>query len=716
MPETASRNLALIIDDEPIIRRILKALLGDTFNILEAEDGEEGLDLFIRSSPDIVLLDLYMPAINGLHFLQQARDINPDIPVIVISGAGKKNDIAEALRLGACDYLFKPIESAEALNSSINKALKKAQRTYEKRQYQRRLEHEVEEKTRNLKLSERRYRSLVSNIPVGIFRWKIGQKSSFITSNQAMASILGYDTLTELLLTPPETLLSSKGDWQFFLRELDRHGKIISAEVLVKTKNNKELWTAVSAFIGEGNDGRIIDGVLVDISKRKEAEEKVKQLSFFDTLTNLPNRAMLIYHLRQAISSCRRKSRSGGVIFLGLNRFKVINDSLGHHVGDEVLKKLAETLSSLVRDEDTLARVGGDEFAILFADVTDSEEATGRKLSAIAEKIRHALQAPLLAKGHELYVTAGIGIALFPENGLEAEGILQNSSTASNICKKSEHRSHQFYLPEMQKAADRRIMLERDLRQAIANHELQLYYQPQVNKDGIIVGAEALVRWIHPHDGVISPSSFIPLAEETGVIIPLGNWVLNEVCRQMSLWKQQSLTDSVNHISINVSPRQFRQPEFVDMVENTIRKNLTDPKMLTIEITEGIVISDLEDTISKMKKLRELGISFSIDDFGTGYSSLSYLHRLPLDQLKIDRSFTQGLSRETNSMPIVSTIIVMARNLGFDIVAEGVETEKELSYFTQLECRKIQGFYFSKPLPLEDFTKKLKIGKLPPKN
>jgi diguanylate cyclase (GGDEF)-like protein/PAS domain S-box-containing protein len=698
--------LLSIDDDKETQLHIRTFLTSHTFSLLEAENSLTGLCIIERERPDLVLLGLDMP--DSQIVLMKVKDIFPGTPVIIITGHNRQAEIDQALQSGAWDYLFKPLHNPSVLLHTIGQNL----------EYARLIRNITARKLmeKDLQESEGHYRSLVANIPVGIFRCSPGKNGVFIMANPAIASMLGYASIEELMRTKPGDLHIRESDHQEFLAGLYRHGKVISSELLVKKRDGSPLWAALSAYVVQDSHGnpRYIDTLIEDISKRKEAEEKVKHLAFFDALTDLPNRSMLLFHLNQAISGARRRSTYGGVIFLDLDRFKIVNDSLGHTTGDIFLQKVAERLRILVRAEDTVARIGGDEFAILFPDVSQTIQDAGRKLGTIAEKIKTNVAKAFSIEGHELYITASIGIALFSGDADSAEEILRHASTAAGRCKELERNRCMFYLPDMQAAADQRLIIEKELRNTLERRELQLFFQPQVEASGRIVGAEALVRWEHPHRGFIPPTEFIPIAEQTGMILSLGEWVLFEACHQMTSWKKKGISKHLRHIAVNISPWQFRQPDFTSIVRRVLTLTGADPSMLTIEITEGVVINDLKDTIAKMLELKDLGIRFSIDDFGTGYSSLSYLHRLPLDQLKIDRSFTQGLAKGSRFASIVSTIIILADNLGFNVIAEGVETITELNFLLENKCTTFQGYYFSRPLPPADFQNRLKACALSP--
>ena len=705
--DTPDYPTILTIDDEAIIRYSFKAFLEDQqFNVLEAEDGVIGLELFAQHTPDLVLLDLNMPEMDGLTVLEKMRDLSQETPIVVISGTGELTDIAQALRLGAWDYLFKPIQDLSVLLHSIQKVLERARLIKENKQYQLNLEQKVQERTLELKQSEKRYRSLVANIPVGLYRYTPGTTSSFITANPAASKILGYDNVDELLASNPDDIYVNDHDGGELLEQLLTFGEVLGKELQIKHQNGSHTWAAVTAHVVKNDDGTVqhIDTMIEDISKRREAEEQIKHLAYYDRLTDLPNRTLLLYQLRGAIKECIKNGTQGGIIFVDLDRFKMINDSLGHITGDIFLQRVARRLTTLLNEDETVARIGGDEFAVLFSSIHTSSKDARHILQAIAENIRKELARAIHIGNHELYITASLGIALYPEGADNAEEVLKHASTAVSRLKKTERNKSIFYQPDMQDAATQRLEIEKELRGAIDRDELQLYYQPQVDGTGTIFGTEALIRWEHPQRGIVSPGDFIPVAEETGLILSIGEWVILTACMQLKQWQEQNIGDALRHVSVNVSPWQFRQPDFAEIVNRTIGRSGVDPAKITIEITEGVALNNLEDTIGKMLALKQQGIRFSIDDFGTGYSSLSYLDRLPLDQLKIDRSFIQGITDNSSFASIVSTIIVMADSMGFDVVAEGVETISELNFLLEKNCDAFQGFYFSKPLPASDFA------------
>ena len=438
-------------------------------------------------------------------------------------------------------------------------------------------------------------------------------------------------------------------------------------------------------------------------NQRQIAEETIRYQAHFDELTNLPNRRLLLYHLKQEIARSRRHGHFGALLFLDLDHFKNINDSLGHVVGDALLRAVARRIDAHTRDEDTAARLGGDEFVVLVGVVERTVDAAISGGHALAEALLDRIRKPFTIEGHELTVSASIGVAIFPLGGETPESLLQQADLAMYKAKDNGRSNVQVFLPTMQAEVDRRLEVERGLRQALVRGELRVYYQPQVQANGRIVGAEALVRWSHPEMGLVPPSAFIHVAEESGLIFELGAQVLYRACRDLA-----SL-DAHNRIriSVNISPKQFREPQFIERVAQILKATGAPPDLLTLEITENVVIDNLDTTIARMHELRAMGIRFSIDDFGTGHSSLAYLKRLPLDAIKIDQSFVRHATSDPSDAIIVETILVMARHLGLDAIAEGVEDDAALRFLMTRGCHKFQGYLFARPEPFHMLCERL---------
>ncbi|MDG9927035.1 MULTISPECIES: bifunctional diguanylate cyclase/phosphodiesterase [unclassified Pseudomonas] len=442
-----------------------------------------------------------------------------------------------------------------------------------------------------------------------------------------------------------------------------------------------------------------------DISELKEAQAQVRHLAYHDPLTNLPNRALLMDRLTQQIALLKRHNLHGALLFLDLDHFKHINDSLGHPVGDAVLKMVTARLEASVRLEDTVARLGGDEFVVLISGLEGSRTEVNRQVRQVAEKLRGLLAEPMLLDGHRLQVTPSIGIALVPAHGDNPTDLLKRADIALYRAKDSGRNTIQVFRRSMQEAASERLRLESDLRLALARGEFELYFQPQVDaRDGSVIGSEALLRWSHPTLGPQSPAQFIQVLEESGLILEVGAWVLSEACHASARMMRDGLVGrDAFQLCVNISPRQFRQNDFVERVERCLAQSQLPASMLKLEITEGIVIHNLDDTIAKMRRLKKLGLSFAMDDFGTGYSSLTYLKRLPVDVLKIDQSFVRDATSDPNDAEIVRAIVAMARSLNLEVIAEGVEQQEQLDFLLQQGCHQYQGYLFSRPVPLQEF-------------
>jgi len=428
-------------------------------------------------------------------------------------------------------------------------------------------------------------------------------------------------------------------------------------------------------------------------AERARSETQIRRLAFYDPLTELANRRLLQETMQHELEVAKRHELYGALLYLDLDNFKTLNDSLGHHVGDELLVQLSRRLRGALRKEDIPARLGGDEFVVLITGENRSRQQAAESALNVAKKIQAAISVPYRLHGYEHVITSSMGITLYPEKDATAADVLKQGDTAMYRAKEEGRNTVCFYNPEMQQEADNRLLLEKELRMAISGGQFEVYFQPQVNCQGALVSAEALVRWLHPERGMVSPAEFIPIAEETGLILELGAWILKDAC--------EFTRDCP--IAVNISPMEFRQPDFVSRVTQTLRETGADASKLMIELTEGIVIENIGDTISKMSALKEMGIRISIDDFGTGYSSLAYLKLLPLDQLKINNEFVRDINIDPNGAVIVDTIISMARHLGLDVVAEGVETREQLEFLKDKGCQIVQGYYFSIPLNKDDF-------------
>ena len=536
--------------------------------------------------------------------------------------------------------------------------------------------------------------------------------ANIIRVNQAFQDITGY-TSEEVLGKNPRILNSGRQDkafyaamWQQLLTEGSWTG-----EMWDRRKDGRVYpkWLTITAVKnGQGKTTQYV-AIFSDITARKQAEEEIRNLAFYDALTKLPNRRLLLDRFRLALSVSARSHHYGAVLFLDMDRFKTLNDALGHDHGDLMLIEVARRIQSCVREVDTVARLGGDEFVVLLEEVDANAEEASQKVALIAEKIRVALAVPYQIKGYEHHSSPSIGVCLYRGSVESVDILLKHADLAMYQAKDSGRNAVRFFDPAMQHAVEMHAVLEADLRRAIPNLELRLYYQIQVDNEHRTLGAEALVRWMHPKRGMVSPAQFIPIAEESSLILDVGHWVMETACRQLALWSKREQTRDLV-LAVNVSAQQFRKHDFVENIAAVVRTHQVNPALLKLELTESVVLADVSDVVDKMHALKALGIKLSLDDFGTGYSSLSYLKRLPLVQIKIDQSFVRDIATDPNDAVMVQTIIDLAQNFCLNVIAEGVETEAQLDFLKQNGCMAYQGYLFSKPVPVEEFEALLGKG------
>lgn len=524
--------------------------------------------------------------------------------------------------------------------------------------------------------------------------------------NRAYTETTGY-TAEEVMGRVPRAIETEKQDKKYFAAAKEQvkvtgswHG-----EILNRRKSGQVYLTEMHISAVYDKTGEVTNYVLnfSDLTEQKAAEKQINDLAFYDVLTGLPNRRMLMDRLKHALTLNKLNQRQDALLYVDLDNFKNLNDTLGHGKGDLLLQQVSTRLRACVRDCDTVARIGDDEFVVILEGLHKNitEAAAGAEM--IAKKILGSLSRPYQLAETRFQGSASLGIALFAEQPEAVDDLLKRADLAMYQAKAAGRNTLRFYDPEMQRAVNSRAALEADLRHAIAGNQLELYFQPQVDKDQKIIGAEALIRWKHPTRGLVPPFEFIPLAEEVGLILPIGQWVLETACAQLKAWENNLLVKNFE-LAVNVSALQFRQADFVERVSAALKQNNVEASRLKIELTESMMFDNIEDTILKMQRLKEVGVRFSMDDFGTGYSSLSYLTRLPLDQLKIDQSFVRNIGGvHNNDAVIVQTIIGMTHNLGMSVIAEGVETEAQRNFLEHNGCSNFQGYLFSRPVPLADF-------------
>ena len=494
---------------------------------------------------------------------------------------------------------------------------------------------------------------------------------------------------------------AESGDRQILTELLGQQSQCRNLEAKFRKKSGEVISGLISASVIELDGVSCILSFMRDISDLKDAEEKIRDLAFYDPLTGLPNRRLLLDRLQHSLATGARTGRKRALFFIDLDNFKNLNDTLGHHTGDLLLQEVARRLASCVREADTVARLGGDEFVVLLEELSNIPEEAAAQVEAIGKKILEAMDHPFWLEGRECRSTSSIGVKLFGDRAESATDIMQHADIALYQAKAAGRNAMRFYAPALQAAINARASMETDLRHAIKGNEFELYYQPQVDSTGLI-GAEALIRWNHPRSGILAPDEFIPLAEETGLILPLGDWVLETACKQIAAWAEQKETAHLS-VAVNISARQFRQPDFVHRVLAVLDRTGANPQRLKLELTESMLLENIEDVIARMTVLKSHHLEFALDDFGTCYSSLAYLRRLPLDQLKIDRSFVWDMLTDASNGAIVQAIISMGRAMGLLVTAEGVETEEQRDYLLQLGCHSFQGYLFGRPRPLGEF-------------
>ncbi len=530
-----------------------------------------------------------------------------------------------------------------------------------------------------------------------------------LRANRAFLDAMGY-THEEIIGKDPRVFKSDKHTPDFYAgmwRSINETGSW-EGEIWDRCKDGRLIfrWLNITAIANE--DGVVTHYVSTqtDITARKIAEEAVEHLAFYDPLTDLPNRRLLSDRLQQAQASFARTGKEGAILFIDLDNFKALNDTQGHDVGDLLLVQVAKRLKACVREGDTVARLGGDEYVVVLEDLDEDPVEAATQAKAVGKKILQALNKPYVLVGHEYRNTPSIGVTLLDDPQQSIEDILKQADIAMYQAKKSGRNTLQFFDPRMQEAINTRVAVEKELLSAIERSEFELHYQAQVDANGKILGAEALIRWNHPRQGIVAPDKFIPLAEETGLIWPIGAWVFEAACAQLKAWQQhETARDLV--LAVNVSVKQLQHEDFVQLVKSIVERFQINPYRLKLELTESMLVENVEETIAKIEELRALGIRFSLDDFGTGYSSLQYLKKIPLDQLKIDQSFVRGIETDRHDRDIVRTVIAIAQSMDLDVIAEGVETEGQLHVLMDRGCNSYQGYLFGKPLPIAQFEQYL---------
>ena len=698
---THSPAVVLVADDDPVMRLLMLEMLESVGLVgIEAEDGAQAVALAHARAPDLILLDVEMPKMDGFAACRAIRDLpnGATVPIVMVTGGDDLEAVTNAYEAGATDFVSKPI-NWPILGHRVLYVLRASDAIV------------------RLRIADAQNRAVLAAIPDTFFRMsRDGVYLDYEPGREGQArgvrdagveeQIVGRHVTDVLPRDIAERLLEQVGialnvqQVRSVEYELIRFGEAQHVE---------------ARLVATGPDEVL--GLVRDISERKRAEEQIRRLAYCDSLTGIPNRQAFLEMLERELQRSKIGNRKFAVLFMDLDAFKRINDTLGHDVGDQLLKQVSERLRDTIRPSDlmsrgdllprtetghsegtNLARLGGDEFTILIPDLERVEHALN-----VAHRVKDAMRRPFLIEGNEIFVTASIGISLFPEDGDDCTSLLKYADTAMYHAKNCGKNNAKLYSSSLTMQIMSHVRLEVGLRRALQNDELYLLYQPQLDvRSSEIVGVEALVRWRHSERGVVSPSEFIPLAEETGLIVPIGEWVLRTACRQARHW--QKLARRPVRMAVNLSAKQFKDDNLSQIVMSALHDTGLDPRLLELELTEGTLMDDAKATLATLEQLRGIGVYLSIDDFGTGYSSMNYLKRFDVRALKIDRSFISGLPQDSENAAITRAIIAMAHGLKMIVVAEGVETGEQLVLLEEYGCDLVQGFYLGRPAPADAVT------------
>ncbi|MGB7648891.1 MAG: EAL domain-containing protein [Pseudomonas fluorescens] len=687
---TQQRMRILVADDELTARLLMRAALEKAgFEVCLAEDGADALRRFHAQPCDLVMLDVEMPGLNGFQVCTQLRrDIGDELPIVMVTGMDDLESVERAFDAGATDFIAKPINWA-----LIGHRVRYLFRAYQVLQ--------------DLNGANARHLATLEAIPDLMF--EVDSEGRYLDFHSPRKDLLAAPpeqlvgrTITEVLPREAAAVCMSA------LQEANENGTSTGKQFQLPLAQGTH-WFELSVSRKLEESGRNPHFIILsrDITERKETEGKVFRLAYFDTLTGLPNRSSFFARLDREIQRARFHDSKLAVLFLDLDGFKNINDTLGHSTGDMILQWVADRLRLAVRPADLvarseamevevdLARLGGDEFTVLIPQLRHGENAL-----AVAHRIHEQMRRPFALDGRDVVLTASIGIAVYPDDGDDTATLLKHADTAMYHAKGQGRDNCQFYSASLTQMAMRRLDLQSDLRLALERDEFFLVYQPQLDRaSGRIQSLEALIRWNHPQDGLISPMEFNPVAEENGLIVPIGDWVLRTACADLARWH------AIGHplrVAVNLSAVQFRNPNLVSRIKTILADTKVLPQCLELEVTESVLMEETTATLATLNALRSEGLFLSLDDFGTGYSSLSYLKRMPLNSLKVDQSFVRGLPADRESLAIVRAIVSLAKNLGFTVTAEGIETLEQARILSDLECDLLQGYYISKPVRAEE--------------
>mgnify|MGYP002777879526 CR=1 FL=1 len=705
-PVSSTPPLILVVDDDITMRILLRqAMENDGYRVVEALNGQQALEAYTQFHPDLVLLDALMPVMDGFTCCSQLQALSDakHAPILIITALEDQESVDRAFRAGASDFVTKPIHWA-VLRQRVRRLLQQTQLYKQLARSNRELQtkiHELHQAQKALQESRERYALIAQSTHDGLWDWNI--RSNLIYYSPRWKSMLGYEekeignNLAEWFdRIHAEDRAQFQGELSAHLAGLNSH---FETECRLLHRDGSYHWMLCRGLAVRDCEGKPyrMAGSQTDITQNKAAEAKLLHDAFHDGLTGLPNRLWFMEQLEKAIYQTKQDPKyQFALLFLDLDRFKVVNDSLGHAMGDRLLSEIATRLKACLPSNSTLSRLGGDEFTILL------ENCDAIQVQQIADQIHRELSTPFNLKGNEVFCTASIGIALSHSGYEHSEDVLRDADMTMYRAKALGKARSEVFEPAIHDRAIARMQLEIDLRRALEHKEFLVVYQPIVSlNSGRVSGFEALIRWQHPQRGWVSPAEFIPVAEETGSIVPIGWWILEQVCQQLRAWQQHSVVDSRLTVNVNLSGKQLSQPDLVREVKQILHKTGLSPSSLKLEITESVLMDNVNAAVAILQQLKTLGIQLAIDDFGTGYSSLSYLHRLPIDTLKIDRSFVNNIDCDPEKIEMIRTIVSMAWNLGINVVAEGVETKKQMYQLQALRCDYGQGYFFSRPLDAE---------------
>jgi len=700
MPDTESlahKGIILVVEDNVAFGELVAGTLRDEgYQCHTVSSGARALAWLSCNQANLLLLDYTLADMTGEAFVNAMQSQGHAVPFVVVTGRDDSALAVQMIKHGASDFVVKDTALLDRLPVVVSHTLQEAVVMQRLRQAE-----------LALRQSELRLSRAQRIARIGSWEWDL--KTNGLYFSPELFSILGYDGAH-----PPQLSLEwlysqiNSADIPFVRKTLAatvESGRCLNMTFRVSTKTGDEIVVASQAELELASNGcpELVVGTLLDVTERTKAEQEIHQLANYDTLTGLPNRNLLHDRLQQAVVQAARVQGSVGVLFLDLDRFKGVNDSLGHKAGDQLLRTLAERLRVCVRESDTLARIGGDEFVVILNVVTDEDG-----ISAAASKILAIVSEPFVIDGQELYLTTSIGVAVYPTDGDDVQSLLKHADLAMYQAKELDRNNFQFFSTDLNVKVMERMVLESSLRRALDRNEFHLFYQPQIDVNTrSLVGFEALLRWQHADLGMIAPDRFIPLAEETGLILSIGEWVLRTACRQGKAWQDAGLNPV--RIAVNLSGRQFKT-KLDEVVAAILLETGFDPCWLELELTESILMRNAAGNLELLQALAAMGCSLSMDDFGTGYSSLAYLKNFPLGRLKIDRSFVKDIIINPDDMAIAKIIIDMAHTLKMEVTAEGVEDLEQLELLKSYGCNEMQGFFFSRPVPAQKAEEFLRKG------